>query len=208
MPDPENEPEPGGEGGGGAVEDPDKGKEFGHLVPGMSVGWEAPPSFNQDPSGGAGGESATEVADSGPIMFDATTVRATETTLLSQGRTAVGNYETLRARVDTAVHAQFWALAEPEPVISSGSYGPTTPGGTGWSPTVQETNDNDARIVAEIGQEFAAHINPAMQKALALQANALALLGNYIALINSSGQSYSRLDRASRFPEPPGPVTS
>ena len=45
--------------------------------------------------------------------LDATTVRATETTLLAQGRNAVNNYETLRARVDTAVHSQFWALAKP-----------------------------------------------------------------------------------------------
>ncbi|MEV5151374.1 hypothetical protein AB0K81_05380 [Streptomyces werraensis] len=194
---------------GDVVEDPDAGADFGHLVPAMSVGWETPPSFNLDPNTGSGGETTAEVADSGPIMFDAATVRATENTLLAQGRNVVNNYEALRAKVDAAVHSQFWAMAEPDPVISSGQYtGSQTPGSTGWSPSIEETNDNDARIIAEIGEEFARHINPAMQKALTLQSNSLELLGNFIAMINHAGQSYARVDRASRFPEPPGPVTS
>ncbi len=106
------------------------------------------------------------------------------------------------------MHSQFWALAKPKPAISSGSYGPTTPGGTGASPTVQETNDNDARIVAEIGEEFAAHINPAMQKALALQANAPRAAGQLHRAHQQLGSVLLPPRPCLALPEPPGPVTS
>lgn len=210
MANPQQNPSGSNGGGGGNVEDPDAGKDFSGLVPTMSVGWDAPPSFNLDPGGTPSGESASEVADSGPIAFDAATVRATENTLLTQGRNAVYNYEALRQKVDGAVHGQFWGPKRPDAPISSGQYtGSMTPNPTGgWSPTAQETDDNDQRTLAEIGEEFARHINPAMQKALGMQSNALELLGNFIAMINNSGQSYARVDRASRFPEPPGSVKS
>ncbi|MEU6341910.1 hypothetical protein ABZ883_13310 [Streptomyces sp. NPDC046977] len=213
MPNPQqnHDGDTGGDGGGG-VEDPDAGKDFSDIVPTMSVGWDTPPSFNLDPSGQAGGQSSSDVADSGPIAFDAATVRATENTLLTQGRNAVFNYEALRQKVDGAVQGTFWGPARPDAPISSGQYqGPSgfspTPTSS-WSPSSQETDDNDQRTLAEIGEEFARHINPAMQKALAMQSNALELLGNYIAMINSAGQSYAKIDRAARFPEPPGSVTS
>ncbi|WP_327365078.1 hypothetical protein [Streptomyces sp. NBC_01217] len=194
--------------GAGDGDDPDAGKDLGNTVPTMSVGWDTPPSFNVDPGGQTGGQSASDVVDSGPIRFDAGTVRATENTLLAQSRNAVFNYEALRQKVDGAVHGQFWGPAAPPPPISSGQYtGGQTPGGTGWSPSPQESDDNDQRTLAEIGEEFARHINPAMQKALAMQSNSLELLGNFIAMINNAGQSYARVDRASRFPEPPGSVT-
>ncbi|WP_438306682.1 hypothetical protein ACSHXN_44560 (plasmid) [Streptomyces sp. HUAS TT11] len=208
MPKPQQNHSGGTEGGDGGVEDPDAGKDFSSLVPTMSVGWDTPPSFNLDPAGPTDGQSSSDVVDSGPIAFDAATVRATENTLLTQGRNAVFNYEALRQKVDGVVHGQFWGPPRPDAPISSGQYtGFTpTPGGY-WAPGPQETDDNDRRTLAEIGEEFAQHINPAMQKALALQSNALELLGSYIAMINSAGQSYARVDRASRFPEPPGPVT-
>jgi hypothetical protein len=198
----------GGGDGGGGVEDPDAGKDFSNLVPNMTVGWDTPPSFNLDPSGQSGdGQTSTDVVDSGPIAFDGATVRATESTLLAQSRDAVYNYEALRQKVDGAVHATFWGPEDPGPVISSGQYMNFSPT-PGYTPTVQETDDNDQRTVAEIGAEFARHINPAMQKALAMQSNALELLGSYIAMVNRAGQSYAKVDRASRFPEPPGSVTS
>ncbi|MFF4243532.1 hypothetical protein ACFYY2_03550 [Streptomyces sp. NPDC001822] len=195
--------------GGSTIDDPDAGKDLSHLVPTMGVGWTAPPSFNLDPNGGTGGgQSVGTVADSGPILFDAATVRATENTLLTQGRNAVANYETLRARVDAVVHsAAFWGPKHPDSPVAAMNTGSATPN-TGYYQSQKDRDDGDTETLAQIGDEFARHIGPAMQKALAMQSNALELLGNYVAMINNSGQSYGRVDRASRFPEPPGSVTS
>ncbi|MEV6994322.1 hypothetical protein AB0N87_34895 [Streptomyces sp. NPDC093228] len=193
----------------GGGDDPDFGKDFGGLVPVMGVEWETPPSFNLYPTGGSGrGNPGTDVPDSGPISFDATAVRATENALLTQGRNAVGNYEALRRHVDSAVHGQFWGPkhAYTTPYVNPG----VTPNPAGgWSPPLDSTEKEDQEALARFGEEFAGHINPAMQKALALQSNALELLGNYIAMINNAGQSYAHVDQASRFPDPtsktPGP---
>ncbi|SEG91998.1 hypothetical protein SAMN05216223_1254 [Actinacidiphila yanglinensis] len=191
-------------------DDPDAGKDFYNLVPAMSVDWDTPPSFNLDPSGQSSGQASSDVADSGPISFDATTVRATENTLLAQSRNAVSNYEWLRGQVDHAAHGQFWGPAHTAQTISSGQdTASQTPNSTGGSPAPAPDweDKEDQNTLADIGDDFARHINPAMQKALALQSNALELLGDYIAMINSAGQSYAHIDKAAGFPEPPGSVT-
>ncbi|MGW2836603.1 hypothetical protein ACWCWD_02230 [Streptomyces sp. NPDC001493] len=188
-------------------DDPDAGKDFSNLVPHMAVGWDAPPSFNTDPGGQSSGQSSNEVADSGRIAFDAAAVRATENTLLAQGRSAVSGYETLRGHVDAAVHGQFWGPSHTsQPVSATPGLNPNP--SAGYTPPLDTMDKEDQNTLAEIGENFAQHINPAMQKALALQSNALELLGNYVAMINSAGQSYAHVDRAARFPDPPGPVTA
>lgn len=192
----------------GSIDDPDAGKDLSNLVPTMGVGWTAPPSFNLDPNGGAGGgQSVSNVADSGPILFDGPTVRATENTLLSEGRNAISDYETLRARVDAVVHTpNFWAPKHPDSPIAAMNTGSATPN-TGYYQSKEDRDNQDQETLAQIGEEFGRHIGPAMQKALAMQSNSFQLLGNFVAMINNSGQSYGRVDRASRFPEPPGSVT-
>lgn len=191
-------------------DDPDAGKDFSNLVPAMGVDWDTPPSFNLDPNSAGGGQSTSDVADSGPIYFDGPTVRATENTLLAQSRNAVSNYEWLRGQVNNAVHGQFWGPSHTAQPISSGQdTASMTPNSTGGSPPPSPDweDKDDQNTLADIGDDFAKHINPAMQKALAMQSNALELLGDYIAMINSAGQSYAHIDRAAGFPDPPGPVT-
>lgn len=190
--------------------DPDAGKDFYDLVPAMGVTWNTPPSFNLDPSSPAGGQTSSDVADSGPIHFEAATVRATENTLLAQSRNAVSDYEWLRGQVDHATHGQFWGPPHTAPTISSGQDSASitpNPGGGSPAPAPDSQDKDDQNTLADIGDEFARHINPAMQKALAMQSNALELLGDYIAMINAAGQSYAHVDKAAGFPEPPGPVT-
>ncbi|SEG18798.1 hypothetical protein SAMN05216223_103554 [Actinacidiphila yanglinensis] len=191
-------------------DDPDSGKDFSNLVPTMTVDWDTPPSFNIDPGGAPGGQSPDDVVDSGPVVFDAATVRATESTLLTEGRGAVSSYESLRQKVDAVVHGQFWGPAHTDPPISSGSVGSGLNANStgGYSPPPDETDNEDQNTLADLGDSFAVHINPAMQKALALQSNALELLGNYLAMINGAGQSYGHVDRAARFPDPTGSVTA
>ncbi|MFF9490436.1 hypothetical protein [Streptomyces sp. NPDC014676] len=171
----------------------------------MSVGWDVPPSFNLDPEMGSGtGATSKEVADSGPILFDAKTVRSTENTLLAESRNAVSGYETLRARVDAVVHAPaFWGPPPPDEPIAAMNWGSATPN-TGYYQSKEDRDRQDQQVLADIGAEFARHIAPTMQKALSLQSNSLALLSNLIAMINRAGQSYGKVDRAARFPDPQG----
>ncbi|MBM7091497.1 hypothetical protein ABZ606_10735 [Streptomyces sp. NPDC012461] len=186
-------------------EDPDAGKDFSHLIPAMSVGWDVPPSFNLDPETGSGtGSTSKEVADSGPILFDARTVRSTENALLAESRNAVSGYEALRARVDAVVHTPaFWGPPPPDAPIAAMTWASATPN-SGYYQSEEDRDRQDQQVLADIGEEFARHIAPAMQKALSLQSNSLALLGNLIAMINRAGQSYSKVDRAARFPDPQG----
>lgn len=186
-----------------SFDNPDAGKDFSELVPTMSVGWDEPPSFNLDPDTESGtGSKNTKVADSGPILFDAGTVRATENLLLTESRNAVSGYETLRARVEAVVHTPaFWGPPPPEEAIASFNWNGATPN-TGYYQSKEDRDAGDQQILADIGEEFARHIAPTMQKALALQSNSLSLLSNLIAMINRAGQSYSKVDRAARFPDP------
>ncbi|MER5596013.1 hypothetical protein [Streptomyces sp. NPDC002265] len=183
-------------------DDPDAGKDFSYLVPTMTVGWNSLPSFNdtETPQPG-GGPSASTLADSGPFYFAADTVRATETTLLTQARIGVSHYEALRQSVNTVLQGKFWGPAHPSGVAVN--VDPSTGGG---GSQLGDTMHRDDEILAGIGDEFARHINPAMQKVLALLSNSLELLGNYIAVVNATGQSYATVDRHSRFPGPPGTI--
>ncbi|WP_055588235.1 hypothetical protein [Peterkaempfera griseoplana] len=197
--------------GDGVVDDPDAGKDLTYMVPTVGVGWDTPPSFNTDPGGSSGGDALTDMMpNSEPINFDGGTVRAAESNLLAQARNGVSNYEGLRAKVDSVVHGTFWGPPQPDQPIASyvngGQAANPTGGGSGQS--IDDQNAADQRTLADIGEEFARNINPLMQKALAMQSAAFQQLGSYIALINASGQAYAHTDRAARFPDPPGPVTS
>ena len=188
---------------GGNPPNPDAGKDFGYLVPSLSVGWDTPPSFDDSPPNhSGGGDAPTGLAESGPIHFDASAVRAAEQMLLEQSRNAVHDYELLREKVDAAAHSDFWGPhAPPQNVPTPGAQ---VPSGTGWSPSKTETDNKDDQILHDIGAEFAANINPLMQKALWQMSGALELLSNYIQTINGAGQTYARIDRSAKFPEPPG----
>ncbi|MFF7580969.1 hypothetical protein ACFZBE_39360 [Streptomyces sp. NPDC008061] len=204
MAEPESNPNSNGGSGGN---DPDAGKDFSHLVPSMTVGWNSIPSFNDTSPAAAqpGSAPVTDIADSGPILYEADAARATENTLLTQGRFAVNDYENLRRAIDVAVHTQFWGPAHPQ--TPTGWLPPLNPsGGDAYQEVFnQQVRSNDEKL-AVIGEQFAVHINPAMQKAAAMISNSIELLGNYLAMMHAAGQAYANVDRASRFPGPPGSI--
>ncbi|WP_431949795.1 hypothetical protein [Actinacidiphila sp. bgisy167] len=197
----------------GIVDDPDAGKDLTSQVPLVQVGWNQDnlPSFNTDHGGNSSGDAPTDVLHgSEPILFDGGAVRAAEKNLLSQAAGGVEQYEQLRTKVQAAVHSNFWGPPQPDQPIAAYQNGGSAPnpGGGGTGQSIDDQNKADQRVLADIGEEFAQHINPTMQKALMMQASAFQLLGSYIAMINASGQAYAHTDRAARFPEPPGSVTS
>lgn len=191
------------------TDDPASGEGSGQPAPTMAVGWENPPSFNgTDELPKGEGEGEAEVAASGPFRFDAVAVRAAENVLLAQSRSAVADYEALRARTEAVAQGGgSWGPELPPPPVASYNWN-VSPGASNGAPSMEEQEYLDKRLLAEIGDEFALHINPAMRDALNMVSNSLQLVGDYIAMVNASGQLYSRLDRAVRFPEPPArPVT-
>ncbi|MFI5798082.1 hypothetical protein [Streptomyces sp. NPDC051677] len=172
--------EPGG--------DPDRGKEYGYLVPNVAVGWGSLPTFNNPPPDtGQGGdaEARSDVPATPPIRVDLSGLRATENTLLSAVRTAVDAYQGLRQHV----------LSTEDDVFGQNEMD--------WykDPTYYGSIPSEVPSkIQPIAREFAASMNPAMEKALYFMGTTLELVGEYIALVNRTGQTYSEVDRKSRFP--------
>lgn len=174
---------------------PDHGADLSNLVPQDKVAWGEPPSFNDDPKdSGSGGDTPpqTDVEPSGDLKVDLSSMRTAEKGMLAEARGAVAKYEEVRAKVFATKDSVFGQGAK-EPgryVWNAASQG------SSW----QEGGDNP---FAEAGETFAADMNPAQERALLQVGSALEKLGEYIALINHSGQVYGHTDRESRFPPPP-----
>ncbi|MET8678634.1 hypothetical protein ABZW18_13905 [Streptomyces sp. NPDC004647] len=185
-------PAEGGEGEPG----PDHGKDLSSLVPTDQVAWGEPPSFNDDPKdipsdgGGAGDQGATD--PSGDLKIDLSALRTTEKSILTETRAAVAKYEEVRSKV----------MATKDSVFGQGT---KEEGKYVWNPASQGASwqEGEDNPFAEAGAQFAAEMNPAQERALLQVGSALEKLGEYIALINHSGQVYAHTDRESRFPGPP-----
>jgi hypothetical protein len=175
---------------------PDHGADLGNLVPKDEVAWTTPPSFNDDPkditNSGSGTPPPGDTEPSGDFKVDLGSIRTAETAMLTEVRGGVTKYEEVRAKVAGCKDSVFGQTAKEEGryvwnVASQGSV---------W----QEGGDNP---FSEAGRTFAADMNPAMERALLQVGTALEKLGEYIALLNHSGQVYAHTDRESRFPAPP-----
>lgn len=168
--------------------DPDRGKDLDYLVPNVTVAWDVPPSFNNPPpetgqQGDAG--AGTDVPETPPIRVDLSGVRGTENALLSAARTAVDAYQGLREHV-LSVQDDVFGQNETDLYKDPTSYA---------TPTQVVPSQ-----IQPIAREFAASMNPAMEKALYFMGSTMELVGEYIALLNRTGQTYSEVDRNSRFP--------
>ena len=188
----------------------DTGQDLSYLVPEVEVTWGTPPSFNTDPTEASGSSSSTSTVT--PVeAFNINTggVRAGEESFLGSLRNDTSQYDELRSSTMNAVSdPTFFGPA----TVSASDYGVFTvqvleTGSVAWNSqpnSKQETDDQKAQDqLAAMGQEFAAEINPIMEKGLYAIGNALEIAGQYIALINYAGQTYSKTDRSAKFPDPP-----
>jgi len=187
--------------------DPDKGKDLWGLVPQLAVPapWNSnPPSFNDDPpaSPAGGGEPPKDIPPTWEFKVDLGGLRGCMNTLLAQVQPAVNSYQALRDLVfrdkDSVFGQNATVTTTHEPSAASQvSGGPTQP-----------YNTEDPSPIQNSAREFAASINPAQEKVLQQTANALELVGRFIAGLDRAGQSYGAADRKTEFPEPPpNPVT-
>jgi hypothetical protein len=189
--------------------DPDAGKDLSYLVPNVQDVWHTPPSFNLDPPGSQSSSSnsgSAQVADSGPINVDLASVRTGEQFLLAAVDEGISGYNSLRGQVSAATsNPDFWSGPDPMATTPNNDYHvleSAAPSVTGMDPS-KGADAKDQDQIYQMGQQFAAIVNPAQEKALWQIANALELVGSYLGAVNQSGQTYAQVDRAARFPEPP-----
>jgi hypothetical protein len=176
----------------------DNGKDLSSLVPVDRVAWTAPPSFNVDPTdlpGAGSGATTTLTEPSGDLKIDLGALRTAENGMLTQARGAVAKYEEVRAKVEAVKGHVFGQGAQ-----DANDHSGYTSLAAGYDPQAGKTHDNP---FAASGVTFAAEMNPAQERALLQIGSTLEQLGEYIALLNHSGQVYAETDRQSRFPDPP-----
>ncbi|WP_156934736.1 hypothetical protein [Pseudonocardia spinosispora] len=189
-----------------------------YLVPEVSMapGWEPPPSFNLDPPEPKGGDQPPKDYTgpmAKPFSVDLGSMRTGEKNMLAALHTEVDQYQSLRGTVMGAVdNPKFFGpeVKKRDTLNDAGSYsnsGATVENQNTGSDPRDGTEENNA--LAKIGAEFAAQINPVQEKLLKSIGDTLELAGSFITMLNKAGQSYSKTDRSSNFPNPPGgsPVT-
>ncbi|MEK8146538.1 hypothetical protein NKH18_50565 [Streptomyces sp. M10(2022)] len=118
-------------------------------------------------------------------------MRTAETSMLTEATGAVTKYEELRTLVASVKDTVFGQGAT-ETKESGGGY-------NSLGVYLAEEDDVGAPF-AEAAGKFAAEMNPAQERALLQVGSALNKLGEYIALLNHSGQLYAETDRLSGFP--------
>lgn len=186
--------DPNAQGGGDGTPDPDKGKDLSYLVPTVAIGknWSTPASFNDDPPGGSSKSDNKPTPSVDSITVDLGSIRSAETTMLGAARTAITDYSTLRDKVMAVKDTVFGQTAVETVKSRANSDGVNSPYDHTQNSPVQDP-----------AKKFAEEINPAQEKALWQMANALEIVGQYIAALNAAGQSYAKTDRASNMPPPP-----
>lgn len=191
---------PDGDGDGGdATHDTGAPDRLDGLVPVDKVVWTTPPSFNDDPKDGeAGGTKpgANEAETTADLKIDLEAMRTAERSMLAETRGAVDKYEELRKKVAAVKDHVFGQGAQDDNAQGEGH----TSLASGYDPSVGGKHDNPfAAAATQFGQD----INPVQDRALLQIGSTLEKLGEYIALLNHSGQVYAHTDRESRFPPPP-----
>ncbi|MBD0736463.1 hypothetical protein [Streptomyces sp. CBMA29] len=179
---------------------PDHDKNLDGLVPTDKVVWSTPPSFNTDPtdsgSDPGSGPDPNSYEAAADLKIDLSAVRVAEKSMLTESRGAVDRYEELRKRVMAVKGHVFGQGAQDKNAEGEGH----TSLSSGYDPSVGKSHANP---FAETGEKFGADMNPAQDRALLQIGSTLEKLGEYIALLNHSGQVYAHTDRESRFPPPP-----
>ncbi|GAB2799976.1 hypothetical protein GCM10027176_00030 [Actinoallomurus bryophytorum] len=165
--------------------------------PHLNVAWERHISFNtppkeitEDASGMPGAPPGSE-PDAEDFSINLQRVGTQVDSMLGVSRELVTEYETLRAKVLGSESTVFGQNTH----ARAQTYQGYTTFDSGYS-------DQPSGWVAP-AKDFAAKMNPAQEKTLQSIGAALELVGEYIALVNHSGQIYAQADRSSYFPDPP-----
>ncbi|GLY92651.1 hypothetical protein [Actinoallomurus iriomotensis] len=165
--------------------------------PELKVAWKNRPSFNTDPKySNDGGKQPppTYDHDAEDFSVDFDKLGDSVNTMLTKSRSLVTQYENLRSHVLSSEGTVFGQTS-----MLPGSSGKYDSFSHSWG----KGSDAAPTVFQKPAQEFAEQMNPAQEKALQGIGAALELFGEYIALVNHSGQVYAAADRHSLFPPPP-----
>jgi hypothetical protein len=172
--------------------------------PVLKVAWDTHPSFNLDPKDiseeqGSGDPSSQDSGDANDfqVSFDAlgTQVNA----MLGTVRGLVTQYEDLRTKVMATEGTVFGQTS----MHKGADWGTYDSFSHQWTANSESSQQPYPTVFAKPAQDFAAEMNPVQEKTLQSVGAALELVGEYIALVNHSGQVYAAADRQSLFPPPP-----
>ncbi|WP_326555171.1 hypothetical protein [Micromonospora sp. NBC_01813] len=192
-----------GDGNSDGGANPDAGADLGHLVPALSMRWDAAsmPSFNTVPETPTGDSTASD--DDTPvgdyrIQVQLGQMRDSLESMLTRTSTMVAQYELLAAHVRTAISGGvIYGQQDIDTVLVYESQ--AVMGGNGGRIVEQEQDSP----IQDVARQFADSINPVQQRALLSLSNAVALIGQYIGTVNVAGRTYAQLDRVCEFPAPP-----
>ncbi|HEV7934572.1 MAG TPA: hypothetical protein VGP70_19980 [Actinomadura sp.] len=185
--------------------DNDPSPDLGNTdSPELKVAWDTHPSFNLGPKDISEGQTSGDPSsqDSGDandfqVGFDAlgTQVNA----MLGTVRGLVTQYEDLRTKVMATGGTVFGqtSMRKGADPMTYDSFSHQ------WYPNSESSQQPSPTVFAKPAQDFAAEMNPIQEKTLQSVGAALELVGEYIALVNHSGQVYAAADRQSLFPPPP-----
>ncbi|GAA0370636.1 hypothetical protein NE235_35560 [Actinoallomurus spadix] len=168
--------------------------------PVLKVAWASRPSFNTDPTfsqdgGDSAGSPPAPDGDAKDFSVNFGKLGDGVNKMLTTAGGLVTQYENLRSHVlssEGTVFGQTSTVTAASDTYDAGSHT--------WT---HHDNTTGPTVFAKPAQEFAAQMNPAQEKTLQAIGAALELFGEYIALVNHSGQVYAAADRHSLFPAPP-----
>ena len=178
-----------------APPDPDNAKNLSYLVPDLHIAWGTAPSFNDDPPGeGGAGAPPKDITVSERFSVNLADMRNVLQEMLTAARPVVDSYETLRKDFESqkdTVWGQNATQVYNDPVVQSIAESPSTA-------------QTEQRLpIQDYAHQFARELNPSAEKAMWRFANAMEVVGQFIAALDHAGQTYGFADRHSRFP-PPG----
>jgi|EndMetStandDraft_8_1072994.scaffolds.fasta_scaffold182575_2 hypothetical protein len=203
---PRYSPPSGGDGGA----DVNAGRDLWLAVPWLSVPqpWNSgPPSFNDDPAGPAasGGDPPEGIPLTTEFHMHMPSVRTSLDRMLADTKLLVNMYDDLRLTVWTNKDNIFGQNALVPTNNAAGGNAASQVSGGGGSNQVE---GHDKSPIQDAARGFALHMIPAEELALKQIADALEMVGMFIAGVDRAGQSYAQADRKARFPDPPrDPVT-
>jgi hypothetical protein len=165
-------------------------------VPDLAMYWSAPPDLTPQASGGSSSGSSQSNPPIDSLTVNLGGIRDAEQTMLTSSSTIVSAYESLKSLYLSGQNTVFGQEAT-DTTGSNGGYSESS-----WTFTTS------ADPIAQPAQEFAEGsngqpgMNAVQEYALQQVADAIAVVGEFIALLNAAAQQYSQADVSSFLPPP------
>jgi hypothetical protein len=174
------------------------------AVPDLAMVWGTAPSYAPSGSGGSNSNGpAAPVADD--LSIDLGSLRDSENQMLSASSAVVDAYENLKQQFESVKDTVFGQQAQDTGVgLANGGDGQATAGGADGEASYNQQTTPDpiqpAAVAFANGQNGQPGMNDIQAYALQEIGNAMALVGEFIALMNASGVNYAETDANSALP--------